>query len=203
MCLRLLILLAAVLMTGAGCSKKQAPDPPSARAELTVRLFETLNDKRYEETLVIIDKLLALDSNDADLMEMRDRVVGNIAAAKIQNFINNNELEKAHRYIRYERKLYPVMPRLRLLEEEVENLIALSDAAQKLAAARTIPELTAALDRIVPIAAKYPKAELLHKDIARRKDELKKMRIAAARAVEKAAAGVTVQSAPVSGNSKP
>ena len=95
-------------------------------------------------------------------------------------------MEKALRYVRNERKNYPVMPRLRLLEEEVSNLIALLNAARSLAAAGTIPELTAALDAIVPMAARYPAATQLHKDIRRRKAELKKMREAAARAVEKA-----------------
>ena len=95
MLLRIFILMAAVLTAGVGCSKKQVPDPPSARAELTARLFETLDGKRYDEALVIVDKLLALDANDADLMEMRDRIVGNIATGRVRDFIADEDLEGA------------------------------------------------------------------------------------------------------------
>ncbi len=184
---RLLILFSAALIFCSGCSKKTAPDPPTARAELTVRLYDTLKEKRYTEALAINDKLLALDPNDADLMEMRDRIIGNIAALNVQKYVDKGRLEKAYSYIRKERKNYPVMPRLRLLEEEVKNLIVLRNAARKLAEASTIPELTAALEHIVPLAAKYPAAKQLDSDIALRKAELKKMREDAASAIEKAA----------------
>ena len=184
---RLIILAAAVMLFICGCSENKAPDPPAARAELTARLFDTLKEKRYNEALAIVDKLLALDANDAELMEMRDRIIGNIATGRVQKYIDSNELDKALRYIRKERKVYPVMPRLRMLEEDVRSLIGLRNAARKLAAARTIPDLTAALDTITPMAARYPAATQLHKDIASRKADLKKMRAAAARAVEKAA----------------
>ena len=185
---RSIILAGALMLFICGCSDNKAPDPPSARAELTARLFDTLKEKRYNEALAIIDKLLALDANDAELMEMRDRIVGNVIVSKVQKYIDNQELEKALRYIQKERKTYPVMPRLRILEEDVRSLIALRNAARRLAAAKTIPELTAALDTVTPMAARYPAATQLHKDIAVRKADLKKMREAAARAAEKAAA---------------
>lgn len=185
---RSLILSFALLMLIGGCSENKAPDPPIARAELTARLYETLKFKRYSESLVIIDKLLALDSDDADLMEMRDRIIGNIATVKIQHYIDENRLEDGLKYIRSERRKFPVMPKLRLLEEELKNLIVLRKAAQTLAAADTISALTAALDFIVPLAAKYPAAKQLHNDIKQRKADLEKMRSDAAQAVEKAAA---------------
>lgn len=184
---RWLIFAFVLLLFISGCSENQAPDPPIARAELTVRLYETLKVKRYSEALAIIDKLLALDSDDPDLMEMRDRIIGNIATVKVQEYIDSNRLEAGLKYIRRERRTYPVMPKLRMLEEEIKNLITLRQAAQALAEADTIPKLAAALDFIVPLAAKYPAAEQLHKDIARRKADLKNMRNAASRAVEKAA----------------
>ena len=185
---RLLILFSVALIFCSGCSKKTAPDPPTARAELTVRLYDTLKEKRYTEALAINDKLLALDPNDADLMEMRDRIIGNIATVKIQHYIDENRLEDGLKYIRSERRKFPVMPKLRLLEEELKNLIVLRKAAQTLAAADTIPALTAALDFIMPLAAKYPAAKQLHNDIKQRKADLEKMRSDAAQAVEKAAA---------------
>ena len=184
---RLLISAFAVMLFVCGCSENKAPDPPIARAELTVRLYDALKVKRYDEALAITDKLLALDPNDPDLMDMRDRIIGNIAAVKVQQYIDSQRLESALKYLRKERRRYPVMPKLRMLEEEVRNLIALRDAAQELAAADTIAKLSAALDVIVPLAARYPAAEQLHKDIKQRQSDLKKMRIAAAAAVEKAA----------------
>ena len=184
---RLIISLFAVMLFVCGCSENKAPDPPIARAELTARLYDTLKVKRYSEALAITDKLLALDPNDPDLMEMRDRLIGNIAAVKVQEYIDNKQLEGALKYLRKERKRYPVMPKLRILEEEVRNLIALRNAAKVLAEADTIPKLAAALDFIVPLAAKYPATEQLHKDIKQRKNDLEKMRDAAALQVEKAA----------------
>ena len=185
---RIFALCSAALFLCCGCSETQPHDPPSARAELTVRLLETLKNKRYTEALAINDKLLALDPNDAELMEMRDRLVGNIATANVQKFVDAGKLAEALKYLHNERKLYPVMPRLRMLEEDVQNLIALRKAADRLAAAKTISELATALDAIMPSAARYPAATQLHKDIEQRKAELKKMRLAAAEKVEKNAA---------------
>ena len=185
---RIIMLCTAAVLLCSGCSENQPPDPPTARAELTVRLLDTLKSKRYSEALAITDKLLSLDPNDAELMDMRDRIIGNIAAINVQNYIDAGKLEPALKYIASERKRYPVMPRLRMLEEEVRNLISLRDASQVLAKAKTIPELAAALDTIAPMAARYPAAKQLHKDIEQRKADLKKMRADAAEAVEKAAA---------------
>ena len=89
---RLIISLFAVMLFVCGCSENKAPDPPIARAELTARLYDTLKVKRYSEALAITDKLLALDPNDPDLMEMRDRLIGNIAAVKVQEYIDNKQL---------------------------------------------------------------------------------------------------------------
>ena len=183
---RIFILFTAAVLLCSGCSENQPPDPPTARAELTVRLLDTLKSKRYTEALAIADKLLSLDPNDAELMDIRDRIIGNIAAINVQNHIDGGKLESALKYITSERKRYPVMPRLRMLEEEVRNLIALRNASQALANAKTISELTAALDTIAPMAARYPAAAQLHKDIEQRKTDLKQMRAAAAAAVEKA-----------------
>ncbi|MBO5922952.1 MAG: hypothetical protein J6Q81_00425 [Lentisphaeria bacterium] len=199
---RIFMICTAALLLGTGCSENQPPDPPSARAELTARLFETLKSKRYTEALAITDKLLSLDSNDAELMDMRDRIIGNIAAIKVQEYVEAGQLKAALKYLARERKLYPVMPRLRLLEEEVRNLITLRNAAQTLAAAKTIPELAAALDMIAPLAARYPAAKQLHKDIALRKAELKKMRSDAAAAVEKAAAKTGAKTEKSSGKTR-
>ncbi len=185
---RIFALCSAALFLCCGCSETQPHDPPAARAELTVRLLETLKNKRYTEALAINDKLLALDPNDAELMEMRDRLVGNIATENVQKFVDAGKLAEALKYLHNERKLYPVMPRLRMLEEDVLNLIALRKAADRLAAAKTISELATALDTIMPSAARYPAATQLHKDIEQRKAELKKMRLAAAEKVEKNAA---------------
>ena len=152
---RIFALCSAALFLCCGCSETQPHDPPAARAELTVRLLETLKNKRYTEALAINDKLLALDPNDAELMEMRDRLIGNIATENVQKFVDAGKLAEALKYLHNERKLYPVMPRLRMLEEDVQNLIALRKAADRLAAAKTISELATALDTIMPSAARY------------------------------------------------
>ena len=173
----------ALLMLTAGCSDSKAPDPPTARAELTARLFDELKARRLDSATAIIDKLLALDPDDADLMEMRDRLTANKATLATQNYVNRGELENALAYIQKQRKQYPVMPKLRILEEEVRGLITLRDAAQRLADAQTIPELSTALENIAPLAAKYPTAKKLHIDIKLRRRDLDKMRADAANAV--------------------
>ena len=67
------------------------------------------------------------------------------------------------------------------LEEDVKELIVLRDAAKNLAEADNIADLTAALEKAAPLAAKYKQAEQLRKDISSRRRELIKMREAAAR----------------------
>lgn len=187
---RLLILFSAVLLLVCGCSKKTAPDPPLARAELTLRLNDALKLARYNEAIPIIDKLLALDPDDADLMDMRDRIIGNICVERTRKYINSKKLEKALKYVQKQRRQYPMLPRLQILEAEVSNLIALRDAAAELVRAKTIPELTAALEKVTPMAAGKDAAELLAKDIQIRKKELADLRDAAAIELKKAVQAV-------------
>ena len=186
---RFLILpfFAVLLTVCAGCSQEEAPDPPLARAELTVRLNEALKLSRYSEAVSIIDKLLALDPDDADLMEMRDRIIGNICVEKTQRYVNSKNLNKALAYVKKQRRQYPMLPRLQILEAEVASLITMRDAATELARAQTIAELTAALEKITPLAAAEKSAVILQQDIRKRRSELAAMRKAAAEALEKAA----------------
>ena len=190
---RFLILpvFAVLLALCSGCSQEEAPDPPLARAELTVRLNEALKLSRYSEAASIIDKLLALDPDDADLMEMRDRIISNICVEKTQSYIDSKNLDKALAYVKKQRRQYPMLPRLQILESEVTSLITLRDAAAELARARTIVELTAALEKVTPLAAAEKSAVLLQQDIRKRRSELAAMRKAAAEALKKAAAGTS------------
>lgn len=198
---RLFILFSAALILGCGCSKKTVPDPPLARAELTLRLNDALKLARYGEAISIIDKLLALDPDDADLMDMRDRIIGNICVERTQQYIDRKELEKALKYVQKQRRQYPMLPRLQILEAEVSNLIAMRDAAAELARAKTIPELTAALEKITPMAAGKDAAKILAKDIQARKKELAAMRDAAARKLKEAVQAT--RQAPEAGDKNP
>lgn len=177
----------AVLLTLSGCSERKVSDPPTSRAELTVRLFDALKYKRYTDALAILDKLQALEPEDADLMEMRDRLIVNICTGKVQEYINAGKLENAQKYIRQQRKKHPMLTKLRMLEEDVNNLINLRNAARRLANAATIPEIASALENIAPLAARYPDAKKLHSDIKQRRNELNKLRAEEQRKAEAAA----------------
>lgn len=171
-----------ILLLAAGCSEEQAPEPPVSRAELTYRLFEALDAKRDHDALAIVDKLLALDNNDAELMEMRERILGNICTRQVQILIDKGNLNEAAQYINTQRRRYPGLPKLQILENEVNGLITLQNAAKNLASAQDAKTLDAALNQITPLAAKYPQAAQLKKDIERRKKDLQKMRRAASSA---------------------
>lgn len=171
-----LILTGAVLLFGSGCSEEAAPEPPTSRAELTQRLFEALQTKRDEDALAIVDKLLALDNDDSDLMEMRERIMGNICTRHVQKLIDARRLDEARKYVNQQRRRHPGLTKLQFLEEEVNALITLRDAANALAEAATVADLTAALEKIAPLAAKYPAARNLKRDITRRRNDLKQMR---------------------------
>ena len=177
----------ALLLTLSGCSESKVSDPPTSRAELTVRLFDALKGRRYTDALAILDKLQTLEPEDADLMEMRDRLIVNICTGKVQEYINNGKLENAQTYLRWQRKKHPMLHNLRMLEEDVNNLIDLRNAANRLANAATIPEIASALENIAPLAARYPDAKKLHSDIKIRRSELNKLRAAEQRKAEAAA----------------
>lgn len=168
-----------ILLLAAGCSEEQAPEPPVSRAELTYRLFEALDAKRDRDALAIVDKLLALDSNDADLMEMRERILGNICTRRVQSMIDKGQLNDAAQYLNTQRRRHPGLPKLQILENEVNELITLQNAAKNLANAHDAGTLDAALNQITPLVAKYPQAKQLKSDIERRKKDLQKMRRAA------------------------
>ena len=168
------------LLLAAGCSNERAPEPPVSRPQLTQRLFEALQTKRDNDALAIVDKLLALDNDDSDLIEMRERILGNICTRQVQTLVNGGRLDAARKYISQQRKLYPMMPKLQFLEDEVNELITLRNAAKNLAAAQDARTLEKALTQIAPLAAKYPGAVQLKRDIAQRKQDLQKMRQAPA-----------------------
>lgn len=175
-----LLTLAGVMMTG--CSDNTPPDPPLARAELTSRLYDTLRQGRDADALAIIEKLLALDPDDADLLEMQDRITANICARAMQANIDQNQLDEALKLVQQYRKQYPMLTILRVYENEIADLIKLRDAASELAAANDVVSLAAALEKIAPMAAKYTEAKQLQTDIKIRKNDLAKMRSQAAAA---------------------
>ena len=179
------IILAVVMLSG--CSKSEVPDPPASRAELVGRLFEALQYKRDQEALVIIGKLLALDPDDVDLMDMRDRVTINLCTRSVQKMIDAGKLDEALRIVGDFRRNNPTLPGLRMLHAEVSELILLRDAAKALAEAQDTAALVTQLEKIAPLAGKYPQAGALHKDIKMRRIQLSRMRAEeAARARESA-----------------
>jgi len=183
-----MLLLAAFLITG--CEKKRVADPPTARAELTTRLYDALQDKRYEEALAIIDKLLASDPDDVDLLEMQIRVTANMHTVQIQQAVDDGDLDKALQLLREARKKHPAIRQFLDMEEEITALTELRDAAGTLANAKTIPELRKALEtiRLMDISGQYPQAVALQKDIAKRQQDLKNMIAAEAKAKAEAEA---------------
>lgn len=171
-----ILLSVSFLLLASGCAEEKAPEPPISRAELTQRLFEALQTKRDSDALAILDKLLTLDSTDSNLLEMRERIIGNISTRQVQVLVNKGDLDGARKYIIKQRKVYPMMPKLQFLEDEVNELITLRNAAKNLAAAKDVQSLEKALNQIAPLAAKYPAAAQLKRDIAKRKQDLQKMR---------------------------
>ncbi len=179
--------VAVGLMSGlCGCSKTEVPDPPLARAELTVRLGEALKHQRDDEALSLIDKLLALDGDDSDLIEMRSRVIANRCVRAAQRRLDAGNLEEAREIVQAARQQYPLIPRLRMLEEEISGLIDLRNAAAALARARSIPELTTALEVAEPLAAAHPGARTLAADIKTKQAELARLRSAELRKINAA-----------------
>ena len=130
--------------------------------------------------MLIIDKLLALEPDDIELMEMRDRVIANRCTAQVQKAVDQGKLAKALQIVKQERRKNPMIPQLRVLEDEVNDLQNLQASAKQLANAKTLPELSAALNQIAPLAAKYPQAKQLQQDIKKRTAELATMRKRAA-----------------------
>ena len=185
----LAIILAVLLTAVAGCSKKQVPDPPTAQAELTSRLFAALQDQRYDEALVILDKLQVLAPDDATLgtmKEIRDNVIASRCNKKVQGLIDQGKLDQAFNIVRNENKTYPGVEDLINLEKNLDELRTLQQKADHLANAKTSAELDAALKDIEYTAQDYPQAKKLHADIKVRKAQLAKMRKAEAEAREKA-----------------
>ncbi len=178
-------MLVGCMLMITGCAEEKVPDPPTARAELTARLYDALKLQRNEEALAIIGKLMALDQNDADLMEMRDRIICNICTNEVQKMLDSGRIDSARRYLRSQRRKYPMLGQLQILENEIVALQELSSAAAGLANADSIADLTAALDRIAPLAAKYPQAKRLQQDIQLRRKDLARLRAAEQVASEK------------------
>ena len=104
-----------LMLFAAGCKQEEVPDLPIARAELTVRLMESLNYKRYDEALGIIDKLLALYPDDVELMEMKNRVIVNKCIAKVQPCVDQGKLEEALTIVRSESKNHPMIRKFNLV----------------------------------------------------------------------------------------
>lgn len=185
----LAIILTVLLTAVAGCSKKQAPDPPVAQAELTSRLFAALQDQRYDEALVILDKLKVLAPDDATLVAMediRDNIIINRCTEKIRSLVDQGKFDQALTVVHDENKTYPGIKDLQKLEDNLKELAELQKKADRLANAKTSVELDAALKDIEYTAKDYPQAEKLHSDIKARKVQLAKMRKAEAEAREKA-----------------
>lgn len=167
--------LAVILTVGiCGCGDSEVPDPPVARSELVARLFDALKTGRLDEARSLTEKLQALDNGNVALAELKSRIIANGYVLRCQRELDAGRPEQALAIVREGRKAYPLHPFLRVLEEELARLTELRDAAQSLAAAQTAGELSAALERIAPLAAAYPSAKELQLDIERRRADLKR-----------------------------
>ena len=183
---RYLTIVFAVLLLGVtGCSEKRVSDPPTARAELTSRLFEALKYQRYDEALVIIDKLRVI-SDAAELEEMRDRIIVNRCVKKVQPLVNQGKLEEARNIIHEDYKSNTTVRVLADMEEKIDELIKLKKKADRLAKASNAAELEAAIKDIEYSVQDNPQAKQLVADLAVRRRDLEVMRKAEAAAREKA-----------------
>ena len=171
-------LMAAIclILLAAGCKQEEVPDLPIARAELTARLMESLNYKRYDEALGIIDKLLALYPDDVELMEMKNRVIVNKCTAKVQLCIDQGKLEEALAIVRSESKKHPMIRKFNIMEDQLKKLIALRDSVKRLADAREIPELDDAINNFEQILRDFPMASQLRDELKLRKKDLDRLR---------------------------
>ena len=185
---RILLICLVVLTVATGCSDQRVPDPPTARAELTERLFDALNYKRYDEALAIIEKLLALYPDDSELMEMKSRVIVNACVERIQPLINQGNLEEALKIVRQEAKKHLAIRKFYELEAEILKLLNLQKLAENLKNAKTAAELEDALKKIETPAAEYPLAVNLHNDMKARRIHLARIRKAEAAAKAQAEA---------------
>ena len=183
---RYLTIVFAVLLLGVtGCSEKRVSDPPTARLELTSRLFEALKYQRYDEALAIIDKLSAI-SDDSALAGMRGRIIVTRCVKQVQPLIDQGKLKEARDIVHREHNNNKTIRELGDMEEKIEELIKLQKNADRLAKASTAAELDAAIKDVEYSIQDIPEAKQLKADLEVRRRDLAAMRKAEAAAREKA-----------------
>jgi hypothetical protein len=125
------IILAAVLLSG--CGKETTPEPPLTQPELVLQILKDAKAKKREAACNKLDRLIALDKNNAFLHELKSSEQNNIYIENIQTLLDKNDLDGAIKEIDNAELKLGRNPQLNDAREKLEYIKKISVLSKSIA----------------------------------------------------------------------
>lgn len=125
------IILAAVLLSG--CGKDAVPEPPLTQPELVLQILKDAKAEKREAACNKLNRLIALDKNNAFLHELKSSEQNNIYIEKIQTLLDKNDIDGAIREIDNAELKLGRNPQLNNAREKLEYMKKISVLTKSIA----------------------------------------------------------------------
>jgi hypothetical protein len=140
----------ALALSLCGCGGETAPDPPSARSQLTLELFNALQHDKDETAISLIASLREIDKSNLFLAQLESLEKDNICITKIQKILNDGgSVDKAQKILEEEIKdrgrrvaLVAAQKEIRIIAAVKKQVNILLDPENAIQVARAAVELT-------------------------------------------------------------
>ena len=86
---------AVMLLFTASCSKKVAPDVPTARSSALFEIFRLMDSRQYRAALPLVEKYQSMEPTNEFLSELKQIVCTNIAIQEAEAFAQKGKLKEA------------------------------------------------------------------------------------------------------------
>ena len=151
------IILVAVLLSG--CGKETTPEPPLTQPELVIQILKDAKAKKREAACNKLDRLIAMDKNNAFLHELKSSEQNNIYIEKIQTLLDKNDIDGAIREIDNAELKLGRNPQLNNAREKLEYIKKISVLSKSIAKPASGAQLEKDCVSLKKLIADYKSAE--------------------------------------------
>ena len=102
----LTIILSALLLSAAGCSKRKHRQPPLERADLTVRFFKSIREKKSDLAVRQGRQLIAIDPSAEYIRDLISLQQSNDTIISAQKMVDQGKISDALKLVRENSKKY-------------------------------------------------------------------------------------------------
>ena len=148
--LRIAVLL--LLITGAGCSKRNVPPPPKTQPELLLEIFDSARKQQYNATLLKLQKMRAMDPTSVFLAELENTVRFNRLTAVVNTYLQMGHFEAALNALQDYEKRYGYSDFTSKTKERLSLIVKLDGQIRRIKQAKRSEQLEGEIKELKNLA---------------------------------------------------